>query len=483
MNSAAGIGTATTRKQVVAWSLWDWGSAAYNAVTVAFVFSVYLTDAVGKDLPGSISASTWLAWAMGLAGFCVAVLAPITGQMFDALARRKLALGILTSATVLVLAAMFFVRNDYHYLWLGLLLLGLAAIVAELAQVPYYAMLRQVSTPDNVGRVSGFGWAMGYLGGIVLLLGCYFGFIAGDGDRRGLLDISTEGGLNIRVVMVVCAVWFAVFAIPLFVAVPEVPPLDARASGATGDDTGASGATGDDARASGATGDDTVPGAARARLSGSYRVLWRDVRELWDVDRRTVYFLIASAIFRDGLTGVFTFGAVLAVNVYGISAADVLLFGVAANVVAAIGALVAGGLDDRFGPRPVIVGSLVAMLAVGAVLVVVSGPLMFWIFGLLLCLFVGPSQSSARAFLTRIAPVGREGQMFGLYATTGRAVSFLSPMAFGFFAWWFGADRAGIVGLLLVLAAGLVAMRWVGDPVDTALAVHSRTPSRDPHPE
>lgn len=427
-----------SRKQVVAWSFWDWGSSAYNAVTVAFVFSVYLTEAVGDDLPGSVSPSTWLAWAMGIAGFVVAVLAPVTGQLFDALARRKLALGVLTGATVLVLAAMFFVVDDYHYLWFGLLLLGLAAVLAELAQVPYNAMLSQVSTPANVGRVSGFGWAMGYLGGIVLLI-CYVGFIAGSGDRRGLLQVSTDGGLNIRVVMLVCAVWFAVFAIPVLLAVPEVRPSAAD------------------------------PGAARAGLLGSYRVLWRDVRELWAVDRRTVYFLIASAIFRDGLTGVFTFGAVLAVNVYGITDADVLLFGIAANVVAAAGALAAGRVDDRIGPKPVIVGSLVAMIVAGAILLAVSGPTMFWIFGLLLCLFVGPAQSSARTFLARIVPVGREGQLFGLYATTGRAVSFLSPMAFGLFAWGFAADRAGIAGLLLVLAAGLVAMGFVAAPARTGV--------------
>ena len=96
---------------------------------------------------------------------------------------------------------------------------------------------------------------------------------------------------------------------------------------------------------------DADPGADKAGFLESYRVLWRDLRELWSVDRRTVYFLVASALFRDGLAGVFTFGAVLAVNVYGIGAADVLLFGVAANVISALGALVAGRFDDRIGPE------------------------------------------------------------------------------------------------------------------------------------
>ncbi|UYP20398.1 MFS transporter [Rhodococcus sp. Z13] len=434
---AGGVGQAATRRQVLSWGLWDWGSAAFNAVILTFVFSVYLTDAVGDDLPGGISASTWFGWSVGISGFVIAVTAPVSGQRYDAEGRRKRSLGVLTAVTVAAMAAMYFVRDDYHYLWLGLVLLGVASVTAELAQVPYNSMLRQVSTPDDIGRVSGFGWAMGYFGGIVLLLLCYTGFIAGDGDTRGFLGVPTDGGTNIRLVALFAAVWFAVFAVPVLLAVPEKPVARADLT-------------------------------RRAGFLESYRVLWRDLSELWREDRRTIWYLGASALFRDGLAGVFTFGAVLAVTVYGIGAGDVLIFGVAANVVSAIGALVAGRIDDRLGPKAVIVGSLVSMIATGIVLLVVSGPTMFWIFGLVLCLFVGPAQSSARTFLARLTPPGREGQMFGLYATTGRAVSFLAPSLFGFFAWWFGADRAGIVGLLIVLAAGLLALLAVrapeGDP-------------------
>ena len=369
------------------------------------------------------------------------MLAPVSGQRFDATGRRKRSLAVLTFLTVAAMAAMFFVVDDYHYLWLGLVLLGFASVIYELAGVPYNAMLRQVSTPDNIGRVSGFGWAMGYFGGIALLLVCYLGFIAGDGDTRGFLGLTTDGGLNIRLVALLAAGWLAVFAIPVLVAVPEAPRTAAD------------------------------PGAARAGFVDSYRVLWRDVRELWAVDRRTVGFLIASALFRDGLAGVFTFGAVLAVNVYGLAADSVLLFGIAANVVAALGAIVAGRFDDRIGPKAVIAASLGAMIVVGVVLLVTSGPALFWIFGLLLCLFVGPAQSSARTFLARITPPGREGQLFGLYATTGRAVSFLAPTLFGLFAWWFGADRAGIVGLLVVLGVGLGALLAVRAPEREARGV------------
>ncbi|GGK64751.1 MFS transporter [Nocardia camponoti] len=433
VNASDTVGEAAGRGPVVAWGLWDWGSSAFQAVTLTFVFSVYLTDKVGKDLPGGISASAWLGWALAAAGVVVALTAPVSGQYFDAVGSRKRALATLTGLTVGAMALMFFVHDDYHDLWLGLVLLAFASATFELAGVPYNAMLRQVSTPATVGRVSGFGWAMGYFGGIVLLLICYVGFLAGDGDTRGLLQMPTDQGLNVRLVVVLAAVWFTVFALPVLFVVPEMPPVKAK---------------------------------ARVSLLSSYRVLWGDVRELWAADRHVVWFLLASAVFRDGLAGVFTFGAVLAVQVFGFADADVLLFGIAANVVAGIAAILAGRYDDRLGPKRVIVGSLVGMIACGIVLLFLSGTLMFWIFGLALTVFVGPAQASARSYVARMAPPGREGQLFGLYTTTGRAVSFLAPAMFGLFVWAFHSDRAGIAGLVIVLALGLAALLPVRAPKD-----------------
>jgi MFS transporter, UMF1 family len=421
------------RGPVIAWAFWDWGSSAYNAVILTFVFSVYLTDAVGADLPGPVDASAWLGYALGAAGLVIALAAPVLGQRADASGRRKLSTTVWTVLTVVSMGALFVVRDDYTYLWIGLVLLGLGSIFSELASVSYNAMLVQVSTPANMGRISGIGWSMGYFGGIVLLLAVYTGLIAGDGDTRGFLDVPTEGGLNIRVVALVAAVWFLVFALPLFVAVPEVAPAADRAA---------------------------APGVV-----GSYRKLVADLRALYRTSPQTVFFLGASALFRDGLNAIFTFGAVLAVSVYGIGAGDVLIFGVAANVVSAAGALTGGQIEDRVGPKPVIVGSLVALIADAVVLLFVSGPAMFWLFGLILTLFVGPAQSSSRTFMARLAPGGQEGQMFGLYATTGRAVSFIAPTLFGVFTSVFGAPRAGIVGILLVLVAGLVALRPVRNPI------------------
>ena len=124
VDARATVGQAAGCGQVVAWGLWDWGASAFNAVILTFVFSVYLTDKVGDDLPGGISASAWLGWALGIAGLVVALTAPISGQHFDATAGRKRSLEVLTALTIASMALMFFVHDDYHYLWIGLVLLG-----------------------------------------------------------------------------------------------------------------------------------------------------------------------------------------------------------------------------------------------------------------------------------------------------------------------------------------------------------------------
>jgi UMF1 family MFS transporter len=411
-------GPASTRRSVVvAWGLWDWGSAAFNAVVTTFVFAVYLTsDSFGP--PGVVEAQ--LGYALAAAGLLIAVLAPVTGQRSDTSGRRKLWLAVNTYVVVALTAAMVFVAPDPSFLWLGLVLLAAGNVFFEFAGVNYNAMLSQVSTPRSIGRVSGFGWGMGYLGGIVLLLIVYFGFI------QGLFGVPDEDGWPVRLAMLVAAAWFGLFALPVLLRVPEYKGVGARRE--------------------------------RVGFFASYARLGRDIARLWRESRHTVWFLLASAVFRDGLAGVFTFGGVLAASVFGFSAGEVILFAIAANVVAGVSTIAVGALDDRLGAKPVIVTALVGLVVSGMLVFLLhdGGQIVFWTAGLALCLFVGPAQSASRTFLARIIPPGREGEVFGLYATTGRAVSFLAPTLFAVFISIFGEPYFGILGIVVVLAVGLV---------------------------
>lgn len=427
---------------VRAWALWDWGSAAFNAVVTTFVFSAYLASNLFVD-PALVAAggtelmaakatnTTVISAALTVAGVVVAILAPVLGQRSDGSGRRKLWLGVNSGLVFLAMAAMFAVQPTPGYVILGATLLAVGNVFFEFASVNYNAMLVQVSTPRTVGRVSGFGWGMGYVGGIVLLLLLLALFLQSFGNpaANGLLSApsgAAGGALDVRLAILVSAVWFAVFAVPVLLRVPEIPARERE---------------------------------ARVGFLASYVQLFGTVRALAKRSPHVLMFLLASAVFRDGLAAVFTFGAIIAAQVFGFSAAEVIYFAVAANVIAGIGTFVGGWVDDRLGAKVVILASLVGLVIAGtAVLFLDTAKGGFWIAGLFLTLFVGPVQSSSRSFLARITPAGREGEIFGLYATTGRAVSFLAPGLFGLFVAATGDTRYGIIGIVIVLLAGLVLM-------------------------
>lgn len=417
------VPTNTGFGRVLAWGSWDWGSSAFNAVATTFVFTVYLTSTSFGD---TAQLSQLLSWTITAAGIVVLLIAPVLGQRTDTSGRRKLWLGVNTAVVVVCLALMFFVQAAPAFVWLGLALLAVGTVFFEIAGVNYNGMLRQISTPKTIGKVSGLGWGMGYVGGIALLLIVYFGFIH---PSVGLFGVTSENGLSVRVSMLISALWFAVFALPVLFAVPENKAL-------------------------------ADFGRPRVGFFRSYAVLGRDIARLWKTSRHTVYFLLASAIFRDGLTGVFTFGGVLAAGSFGFSSGEVIIFAIAANVVAGVATIAVGSLDDLLGPKPVIIASLIGLVVCGSLVFVLhgGGQIVFWTLGLALCLFVGPAQSASRTFLGRLIPPGREGEVYGLYATTGRAATFIAPLAFGLFVAFGGEQYWGILGIVLVLAIGLGVM-------------------------
>lgn len=410
------------RRALVAWAAWDCGSAAFNTIVLTFVFTIYLTGTVAAD---DAAGSSALAAAISISGVLVALVAPVWGQRSDAAGAengRQRRLGALTVVMVLATALMVLVAPEPSYLLLGLLLIGLASFAYELAQVEYNALIYRLAPPGRTGWISGVGWAAGYLGGIVLLAGAAVLFLSLD-----------DGTLAVRVLVGLAALWLALFAVPiLLVRFPyPAPPGDAE--------------------------------AARVGVLGSYALVVRRLVALGRGDRHLLGFLVSSAIFRDGLTAVFTFGGIIGSEVFGFDQSGILLFAIAANVVSLAGALVGGKLDDRYGPKIVIVVSLAALVVVAVSLLVVSGTALsgvgaYWVGGLVLSLFVGPAQACSRSYLARLVPAGREGEVFGLYATTGRAVSFLAPALFALFVGVSGETRWGIAGIGLVLLLGLLSL-------------------------
>lgn len=432
--SEASVSSSSTKQpqirktQVVSWALWDWGSAAFNAVMITFVFGTYLaSDAFGPDDRGT----SWLAAGNAIAGIIIALTAPVIGQRADSSGRRTLWLGVNTLLVIATTAACFFVQPQESYLLLGVILLSAGNVFFEFAEVQYNAMLVKIATQSTIGRISGFGWGAGYLGGIFLLLLVYIGFIGGDSHWFG---ITNDDAMNIRMVAIFAACWFLIFSSPVLIVMRQGEQQPTRKD------------------------------VGRVSLLASYRQLVATIVDLWRHRRNTFWFFVSSAVFRDGVGAVFAYGAILGTTVYGVDPGQILFFGIAANVVAAVGAFVGGLLDDRFGPKRIIVASLVGLLVSAVIIFVQDGTLAFWIWGLFLCFFVGPVQSSSRAFLGRLTTAQTAGEMYGLYATTGRSVSFLTPALIAVFVGFTGESRMMVPAIILVLAAGLVLLWFVKDP-------------------
>lgn len=410
--------------------LWDWAEQPYPTIMQTFIFPVYLASAVATAAQKPDQA---IGWATAIAGVLLALIAPVLGRRSDVNGRRKFWVVTLTLVLVAIMVSAFFVEPKPEFFLFGLVLYATGSLVQESAFINYYAMLKGVTTEKNIGKISGFAWALGYVGGIILLLISLVGFALPDVPWFG---IPLDDSLNIRSIFAFAAIWTLVFSIPLLLFVPEI---------------------------------EKQPVAKESILS-SYRKVWGQLVTLRQQAPETLKFLISSAVYRDGLAGIFTFGAVLGTLAFGFDQTSIIFYGIAANIVSGIGAAIGGVLDDKLGSKNVIVASLVGLIISGSCVFVFAGygQPAYWLFGLLLCLFVGPAQASSRTFVSRFTPAGREGEVFGLYQLTGRAVSFLSGTFWSLGIWVaiaYGVQGNttiyGIWGLIVILIAGLILLMRV----------------------
>lgn len=431
-----------SKKRVAAWVMWDPGTQPFNSIVITFVFSVYITS---SSFGTADHTSQLLAWTTTAAGVAIALLAPLTGHFAERSGRTLGTLRWLTWALALMTGLLFFVKPDASYLHLGLLIFGVGSVVTDVAASLYNAMLHDVARPEKVGLISGIGWGMGYVGGIISLLVIYLAWIK---PEVGLFGITHTNGMQIRTSMVFCGIWIFLLTIPTFVVLRDLPKEHRPAKG-------------------------SHPHRGLGAVAHAYKEIWRVLKDLWARHPYIVIFLIASAIFRDGVNAIFQFGAPIASQTFGFSSSEVMVFGIAANLVAGVTTMLAGYLDDALGPRWVINASLICILicGIGIFFFHDSGKGMFWLLGMVMCMFVGPVQSAARSFLTRVCPEGEQGDVFGLFATTGKAVSFMAPAAFGIFVGLGAAINGGdnnqywgILGIAVVVVAGLVAMTFVKVP-------------------
>ena len=398
------------RGTTLAWCLYDWANSAFTTLVVTFVYSTYFTRAIA---PNEVLGTAWWSRAVSLTSLAVVTLSPVLGAMADRGGLRRALLALTTAVTVAATAALAFVAPGRAGAPLVALSLFVVANVGfELGTVFYNAYLPDIASPQRIGRVSGYGWALGYAGGLVALVLALVGFVRPEAPWFAL---SRESGFNVRATNLLVAAWFAVFSLPLLVLVPGGAP--ARS------------------------------GTSRVDLGGTFAELRRTfhaVRRFRDAAR----LLAARLFFNDGLSTVFAFGGIYAAGTFGMTMAEILVFGIVLNVTAGLGAWAFGFVDDRIGGRRTILISLVALVAASAVAVLAPTRAWLWGAGMAIGIFAGPNQAASRSLMGRFTPRDREAEFFGFFAFSGKLASFFGPLLLGAVTQATGSQRYGVATVI-----------------------------------
>jgi len=440
-------------RAIVGWVLFDWAAQPFFTLIITFVYAPYFASAIAAN---AVEGQALWGFATAAAGFTVAALSPVLGSIADASGRRKpwiAAFGVLVVAGS---ALLWLGRpGDPSVIPLVLFAYAVGVVGVEFAGVFTNAMMPSLVPPERLGRLSGTGWAVGYVGGLLSLI-LVLGFLAGNPQTgKTLLGATPLFGLDPvlregdRAVGPLSAVWFVVFILPLFVFTPDRPaamPL----------------------------------GAA---VSHGLRELAVTLRRL-PQHRNVAVFLLAQMICADALLALFAFGGIYAAGTFGWGTIQIGVFGILLTITATIGAYAGGKLDDRVGPKRVMLGSLmILLLATVAILstgrdhilfvVPVAPPVaggglfaapaekFFIAIGLFIGLAAGPLQAAARTLLVRLAPADKITQFFGLFALSGKVTSFAGPLLVGIVTTAFASQRAGMAVLVVFFCVGALVLSRV----------------------
>jgi UMF1 family MFS transporter len=413
--------TANTRA-VWSWAFYDFANSAFATLVVTFIYAAYFTQVIAPD---PISGTALWSWAVTATALVVALAAPLLGAIADRAGIRKPLIVVLTTITVIACVALYPVLPGQVALALSIFVV--ANICFELALALYNAFLPDIAPPDRIGRISGYGWGLGYVGGLLVLVVALVTLIQPETPWFGF---SREAGENIRATNLLVAVWFAVFSLPLLLWVRENRKQ--------------------------------VSADGKSVLSASFRQFKSTFREIRS-HRQIVRLLFARLFYNDGLVTVFAFGGIYAAGTFGFSVQEILVFGIVLNVAAGLGAVTIGHLDDMLGGKRTIQLSLLGLIAASLLAVIAPDRTWLWTAGLLIGIFVGPTQSASRSLMARMVPDDKTNEFFGFFAFSGKATAFLGPLLLGILTAVFGTQRAGIAIVVVFFILGLILLAGVDE--------------------
>lgn len=442
------IMSSTARKRIWGWFFFDWASQPYATLLITFIFAPY----IGELLQDGARAQAAWGFGIGAAGLVIACAAPVLGAIADTAGNRMRFIWMFSGLYVIGSAGLWLAHPQTFDLWLVLGFFAIGMIGMECATIFTNSMLPDLGPREEIGRLSGNGWAFGYLGGLLALVVMLVFFAESAATGRTFVGLSPAFGLDpetregTRFVGPLTALWYIVFMVPFFLWVRDPAPRRATRDNIT---------------------------AALRGLVGTVRALPRTPSLL--------SYLAASMFYRDGLNGIYAFGGIFAAGVLGWSVVDTGVFGILAIVTGALFAWLGGKADTRLGPKTVIIGAILLLTAVAIAIVFVSRQsvfglpvaeasrlpdLLFYLIGAVIGAAGGTLQAASRSMMVRQADPLRMTEGFGLYALSGKATSFLAPLLVGAVTAATGSQHLGVTPLIGLFLLGLFLMFFVNPEGD-----------------
>ena len=400
-------------KKIFNFALYDFANSAFTTIIITFIFATYFAKQIA---PNPVLGQSYWGWTIGVTGFFVALIGPIAGSFADKKNKIVFFIRCFSLLCILFTSLLWFSKPSPSYLLYTLVIVGIANLFYELSLIFYNSLLKDISTSKNLGKSSGFGFALGYIGGIVILLISIKLFIDNDSLPFGL---TKEESQNIRAVALLVSIWFLIFSIPfLFFVITET----------------------------------------KKKITKSVSSNFTDLKKLIWNRRFSVLgkFLIARMLYADGLNAIIVMGGIFAVGVFNLEIKELLKLSVLMNITAFIGAFVGGIANDKYGSKTVIIFSLIGLIFSSIAILFTFSVNTFFFLAAINGLFIGPIQSASRVVITSMLNKNNQGKGFGLFATSGKLTSFLGPLLVSTVTFLTASQRIGFSAAIVLLIAGLI---------------------------
>ena len=399
-------------KKVFNFALYDFANSAFTTIIITFIFSTYFAKQIA---PNPILGQSYWGWAIGITGILVALTGPLIGSIADKKNCTEFFIKLFTIICVILTSLLWFSQPSEKYLLYTLIIVALANFFYELSLIFYNSILKRISNSNNLGKSSGFGFALGYLGGILILIVCIKIFIDTDVLPFGL---SKENSENIRATSIVVALWYLFFSIPfLFSLKKKIKNKIEKSSNNT-----------------------------------------KKIKNLfWDKGLNNLgKFLIARMLYADGLNAIIIMGGIFAVGVFDLEIKDLLVLSVLMNITAFTGAIIGGYANDKFSSKSVIIFSLLGLIFSSTIILFIKTKIFFLIFASINGFFIGPIQSASRVFITKSIDKNNQASGFGLFALSGKLTSFIGPLLVSTLTYISNSQRIGFSATIILLLIGLL---------------------------